>query len=320
MLYAGVDLGGTKVACALGDAERGIVVQRTIPTQSWEGAERVLERVGELIRELSAEAGEDPSSLGMGVPGLADPERGVTLRLPNLPDKWHEVPVRAILSPLVGCPVHLINDVRAATLAELTFGLGRTAHTMAFFAIGTGIGGGIVVDGKLRLGPLGAAGELGHQTILPDGPRCGCGSRGCLEALAGGSAILAQGVRLMKNGEAPHLHDLTGGDLNRLNAGVMAEAAGLGDEAVRRVLVRCAAFIGIAVANVVVTLHPDLVVLGGGVSRIGPLLFDTVRATLRERVQMIPTDDIRVEPSQLGEDAGVLGALAYASSGGQLQS
>ena len=128
----------------------------------------------------------------MGVPGLVEIDTGITKFLPNFPGHWRDVEVARILSARIGCHVQLLNDVRTATLGELTFGHGRGVNTMAFFSLGTGVGGGIVVDGKLRLGPLGAAGELGHMTILPDGPPCGCGSRGCLETLVGAPAIAAR--------------------------------------------------------------------------------------------------------------------------------
>jgi glucokinase len=214
--------------------------------------------------------------------------------------------------------VYLLNDVRMATLGELTFGHGRHANTMAFFALGTGIGGGVAIDGKLRLGPLGAAGELGHQVILPDGPRCGCGNRGCLETLASGPAITAEGIRLMQSGLAPKLYTLCRGDAARVTTKEMAEAAAAGDGNVREAIVRAAQYLGIGVVNVVVTLHPDLIVLGGGVAQIGDLLFDTVRQTLRERVRMFPTDTIEVKPSELGDRAGPLGGIALASKGGLL--
>ena len=183
---------------------------------------------------------------------------------------------------------------------------------MAFFALGTGIGGGVVIDGRLRLGPLGAAGELGHQTIVPDGPPCGCGNRGCLETLASGPAITAQGVWLLASGRAPKLHELVAGDPGAVTPREMALAAAAGDDAVREALIRAAEYIGIGVANVVTALHPDLVVFGGGVAEIGPLLFDTVRETVRRRVGMFPTDDLRIEKSLLGDKAGALGGIALA--------
>lgn len=315
-LYASVDLGGTKIACAFATTEGRILIEEKVPTLSHEGPEAVLERVAGLVNALADRTGVRPSALGMGVPGLADLNQGIIRFLPNLPTQWRDVPARAILEPQIGCPVFLLNDVRSATLGELTFGHGRTANTMAFFALGTGIGGGIVVEGKLRLGPLGAAGELGHQTILPDGPRCGCGNRGCLETLASGPAVTAQGVWLMLSGRAPRLYALVEGDVGRVTPREMAQAAEGGDEAVREVLLEAARYVGIGVANVVVALHPDLIVLGGGVAEIGPLLVETVRAVVRERVGMFPTEDVRIERSMLGEKAGLLGGVALAMHGG----
>jgi glucokinase len=317
-VYASVDLGGTNIKCALGNESGEILYSDSTPTLSHQGPPAVLERIAELVLALSEKAGNKPAALGMGCPGLVDIRNGVTKFFPNLPTKWRDVPVRDILSPAIGCPVYLLNDVRTMALGELTFGHGRTAETMVFFALGTGIGGGIAIDRKLRLGPLGAAGELGHQIILPDGPRCGCGNRGCLETLASGPAIAAEGIRLMQTGLAPRLHELTAGDASRVTTKEMAEAASAGDANVREAIIRAAQYLGIGVVNVVVALHPDLVVLGGGVAQIGDLLFDTVRQTLRERVRMFPTEDIWIKPSQLGDNAGTLGGIALAMKGGRL--
>jgi glucokinase len=315
-IYASVDLGGTKIACAFAGSGGRILGEETVPTDAHEGPETVLKRMAELTSKLAAQVGHQPAAVGMGVPGLVDLEQGVTKFLPNLPGQWRDVPVRDILSPQVGCPVYLLNDVRTATLGELTFGHGRTAQTMVFFALGTGIGGGVAVDGKLRLGPLGAAGELGHHTVIPDGPLCGCGNHGCVEALASGPAITAEGVRLMLIGQAPRLHEIVQGDVSLVSPRTMADAAEAGDAAIRGAIVRAAEYLGIAVSNVVVTLHPDLIVLGGGVAGIGPLLFDTVREAMRSRVRMFPVEDIRIERSLLGEKAGMLGGIALAMKGG----
>ncbi len=310
-VFAGVDLGGTAVKCAMARSDGLILAEESIPTQSHQGPEAVVARIAQAVSRLAASCGAKPAGLGMGVPGLVDLAAGVTRFLPNFPGHWRGVPVRELLAPQAGCPVYLLNDVRTATLGELTFGRGRQSDTMVFFAIGTGIGGGVVVEGKLRLGPLGAAGELGHHTILPDGPRCGCGNRGCLEALASASAIAAEGLRLMLIGQAPKLHELTGGDPGRVNTKTMADAARC-DAAVAEAITRAGEYLGIGVANVVVTIHPDLVVLGGGAAAIGELLFEAVRRTVATRVGMIPTDGVRIEPSLLGDKAGVLGAAALA--------
>ena len=316
-LYASIDLGGTNVACAFGTAQGEVVMEQTVSTASHEGPLAVLARIADLVNRMAAEVGMAPAAAGMGVPGLADLAQGMTRFLPNLPTQWRDVPVRGELAPRIGCPVYLLNDVRMATLGELTYGHGRGGpRTMVFLALGTGIGGGVAIEGKLRLGPLGAAGELGHQTVVPDGPLCGCGNRGCVETLASGPAISAQGVWLMNSGRAPELHKIVDGDAGRVTPREMAAAAAAGDESVRDAIIRAADYLGITIANLIVALHPDMVVLVGGVAQIGDLLFDTVRATVKRRVRMFPPDDVAIVPSQLGTRAGMLGGLALAAKGG----
>jgi glucokinase len=311
-VYASVDLGGTNIVCAFATAGGEVVCEDKVPTLSHEGPDAVLGRIAALVRKLSGQSGRQPAALGMGIPGLADLASGVTKFLPNLPTQWRGVGVRESLEPSVGCPVYLLNDVRMATLGELTFGHGRAVGTMVFFALGTGVGGGVVVDGKLRLGPMGAAGELGHQTILPDGPLCGCGNYGCLETLASGPAIAAQGVWLMHAGRAPKLYDLVAGDAARVTPREMAAAAAEGDEAVRAALTRASEYIAIGIANMVVSLQPELAVLGGGVAEMGAPLFDSVRAAVRRRVGQLMAVEVRVEPSLLGDKAGMWGGVALA--------
>lgn len=312
-IFASVDLGGTKIACALATAQGQILVQKTAPTHAHDGPAAVLMRIAALVNDLASEVGQRPASLGMGVPGLADIETGDVLFLPNLPTQWRGVSAASTLQPLIGCPIYLLNDVRLATLGELVFGHGRTEGNLIFFAVGTGIGGGFTIDGKLFLGPMGASAEFGHMTVVPDGPACSCGSQGCLETYAGGPAITAQGVRLLLAGQTTRLYEIVGGNPAAVTPREMARAAAEGDEGVRTVLVRAAEYLGIGVANVVSVLHPGLVVLGGGVAEIGDLLFDTVRATIRRRVGAFPTGDIDVVPSQLGVNAGLLGGIALAA-------
>ncbi len=317
-IFAGIDLGGTNTSCALAADDGGILAQQTIPTLSHEGPDAVLSRIATTLEGMANEMGERPQAAGIGVPGLADRAKGTTLFLPNLATQWRGVAVAPFLGGRIGCPVYLLNDVRIATLGEMTFGLKSNTGTMIFFALGTGIGGGVVVDGKLRLGPLGAAGELGHQTILPDGPLCGCGNHGCLEALASGPAITAEGVRLLLSGMAPRLYVLTNGRVDQVSPKSMAEAAGQGDDAIREAIVRAATYLGIGIANIVTALHPDLVVLGGGVAAIGALLLDTVRTTVRNRVRMFPVDEVSIQASLLGDKAGLYGGVALAMRGGDV--
>jgi glucokinase len=313
LVYAGVDLGGTNIKAALARSDGTVLAEAQEPTLSHAGPAAVLERIAALVIRLASEVGVHPQSLGLGCPGLVDVAQGVTRFFPNLPTQWRDVPAAEILQSRLSCPVRLLNDVRTATLGELTFGRGRGVSTMAFFALGTGVGGGVVIDGRLRLGPLGAAGELGHQTILPEGPLCGCGNRGCLETLVSGSAIVGEAVRLLRSGLAPELHKLVEGDIGRVTPREVALAAEQGDAALQDLLHRVAGYLGIGVANVVTVLHPELVVLGGGVAEMGGRLFEEVRRVVRRRVGMFPTDGVRIEPSELGEQAGVLGAIALAA-------
>ncbi len=312
-VFASVDIGGAITSCAVASGAGQMLGERTIPTLAHEGPDGVLKRIAATVNELAAATGQKLAALGVGVPGLVDFHRGRTLFLPNLTAGWRDLPVADRLTASVGCPVFLLNDARMAALGELWFGHGRGVKTMVVFMIGTGIGGGIVIDRKLRLGPLGAAGEIGHQTILPDGPLCGCGNRGCLETLAGGPALIAEGVRLMKNGHAPRLYDMVEGSVERLTPRLLAQAAAAGDNSVREAIVRAARLLGIGVANVVTMLHPELVVLGGDVTTgLGPLLVENVKREVRERVRLFPVDKVRIEISALEDKAALWGGVALA--------
>lgn len=317
-VYASVDLGGTNIKAALGTADGAVLCAGSEPTLSYEGPEPVLERMAGLIKRLCGQEGARVAGAGIAVPGLVDLPNGRTRFLPNFPGKWPNVPVRDFLAPRLGCPIYLLNDVRMHTFGELCYGHGRYYKSMALFAIGTGIGGGIVIDGHLRLGSVGAAGELGHQTILPDGPRCGCGSQGCLETLAAAPAIVGEGVRLLLSGLAPKLYEIVGDDLSQVTPKTMAAAAEAGEATVLEAIQRAAGYIGIAAANVAVTLHPDLIVLGGGVAQMGEIFRAPVERMLRQRVRMVPAESIDVKLSQLGDQAGTLGGLALAARSGSL--
>ena len=306
------------MAAAFADADGTVSAQVRVPTGSHEGPPSVVQRMEAMLAQLREMTGSQPDALAVGVPGLADVANGVIRLLTNFPTAWRDVPLAAMLRSAVGCPVYLINDARAATLGELEFGHGRGVRDMIYFGIGTGVGGGIVIDGRLRLGPIGAAGEIGHQTVVADGLHCDCGNRGCLETYVSGPAITGEGVRLFLSGMAPRLHALCEGDVARVTPESMGAAARAGDAHVMTALRRTGEWLGIGVANLVTALHPELIVIGGGVSGLGDLLLDPVRAVVRQRVRMFPSDNVRVECSALGRDAGLLGGIALARRGGAL--
>jgi glucokinase len=317
--HGGLDIGGTYIKAAVVAADGAVAAEDKIRTESYDGHEAVLDRAAALLRRLAASPQANFAAVGAALPGLVDHARGVSRFLPNLHSHWRDVAVADLLSARLGCGVHVLNDARAATLGELHFGQGRGRLnvTLAYFGLGTGVGGGVVIDGTLRLGPLGAAGELGHQTVLPDGPRCGCGNYGCLEVFASGPAIAAEGIRLLQTGQAPALRDQVGGDVSKVTPKAMAQAAAA-DASIADAIRRAARFLGIGVSNLIVTLHPDVVVIGGGVSAIGDLLMDTVRKTVRERVGILPTESVEIVASPLGTRGGMLGAAALAMRGGHI--
>jgi glucokinase len=316
--YAGVDLGGTKTAIAIGDGHStSVLASRTIETRGERGPEDVLARIGAAGDELRREAGiEALSGAGVGIPGLCDIAGGRVLFCPNLTGNWRGVEAGAILARSLGAPVRLLNDARAAAWGEFRFG-SRPGDDLLMVTVGTGIGGGVVLDGRLRLGRLGAAGEIGHQTVVPNGVPCGCGNRGCLESVSSGPALAAEGVRLLRIGLAPNLHGLVGGDADAVSPGKMADS---GDPEIEAAIERSARWLGTGIANAVTLLGVERVVLTGGMSALGDKLLVPIREEIKTRVRMFPPDDVQVECSAVGERAGVLGALAWAADHGERNS
>jgi glucokinase len=315
-LYIGIDLGGTNLRAAIADTDTGqIFHQRKCPTLAAEGQKAVIERIVQLIRELCNEDDESIRSIkgvGIGVPGTPDIDAGVIQFLPNLPGKWLNVPLQAIIEEQVALPVALINDVRAITLGEWTFGAGRGADTLVCLAIGTGIGGGVVVNGVFHLGIGGTSGEFGHHVVEKNGLPCGCGGRGCLELYASGPAIAAMGVKEVMHGHTTRIGEFADHDLNRIDAEMIARAAGEGDPIANEIFRRAGMYIGIAVGNILGTISPQRVIFAGGVSRAGDLLLRPIVETVHERVHVVPVDKVEFVLAELGINGGLLGAALWA--------
>lgn len=315
--YIGLDFGGTNLKAGVVNVETGEIAHvKSIRTQPYTGSLNVMRRMGDLIDKVIAASGSKKSALGaigIGVPGTLDMEHGTVKFLTNLPGHWPNVPLAATIHEMIGLPIFLINDVRAITYGEWKFGAGRGATSMACFAIGTGIGGGLVVDNRLVLGIEGTAGEVGHISIDHDGPVCGCGSRGCVEAFASGPAIAAAGIKAVVQGFETSIGKMADYDLNKITAELIFRAAQAGDAVARDIFEKAGYYIGIAVANVLSTVGSRRIVIGGGVALAGDLLLDAIRRTIKERVRLMPVDQVEVVPAALGTDAGVIGAAAWAA-------
>jgi glucokinase len=288
--HLGIDLGVTNLKWA--------VVERTddtwttldrgqVPTLATEGPDAVVDRIGITARTLR-DQWPNASTLGIGVPGRYDPEAGSIRFLVNMPGEWTGRPVAPPVADSVGLPVTLINDARAFGVAELRLGAARGASSMVGVTLGTGVGGVIAIDGRVYLGHDGTGGEVGHTTVDPDGPPCGCGDRGCLEAYAAAHKIAAAcGTETAE-------------------AGVVAARAG--DARALAGFAEVGRWIGIALASMVTIVTPDTVVIGGGVAAAGDLLLDPIRAEIRQRVFMTSIDRLEVVTAQLGTWAGAIGA------------
>ena len=291
--YLGLDLGGTNIKAAVIESADPPVVVHTAsaPTQAAEGPEAVAERMVRIGRDLAAEVGPI-DGLGAGVPGLFDFDTGVITFFTNLPGAWGGFPLRATLAAGLRMPATLINDARAFTLAEATLGAGRGCATVACITLGTGVGGGLFINGELHFGAFGIAGELGHQTVHPDGPTCGCGNPGCMEALTRASAIAAAAGR---------------STIEEVLAG-----ADDGDPACQAALAEAARYFGIGLANVVTTVGPERIVVGGGVAEAGDALLGRIRQAVQDRVTLVPPDQVEIVAAALGAGAGAIGAALAA--------
>jgi len=316
--YLGCDLGGTNMRAAVVDAETGATFTAVKnATHAHEAPEAVIGRMVHLFEAAITASGVLRSAIrgaGVGVPGRVDYESGETRFLPNFYGNWPDVPLASRLQKLTGLPTHLINDVRSITLGEWRFGAGKGIDTLACFAIGTGIGGGLVIRNRLHLGLLGSAGELGHLIIdtSQDAPVCGCGARGCVEAFSSGPQIAARGARAVMQGRTTVIGELAGHDLNKITPALICNAAQAGDPVALEIYDEAGYHLGIAVASVVVALAPKMVIFGGGVAAAGELLLAPVRRALSERVHMLPPEKVRLAQAMLGDEAGIAGAAGWA--------
>lgn len=315
--YLGVDLGGTSMSAAVIDQANGKMLGlENVPTLARQGSDAVITRMAALVEASIRSSGiarEEILGVGIGAPGMLDMQRGETLFLTNFAGNWPHVPLTARIQASTGLPVALINDVRAMTFGEWRFGAGQGVDNLACFAIGTGIGGGLVLDGHLHLGLMGTAGELGHISLDPNGPVCGCGNRGCLETFSSGPAITAAALKVITQGLTTSMAQMVGGDLNKVTPRLVAEAAQAGDPFAKAIFEEAGFYLGMAIVNVLVTVSPQRIVIGGGVAQAGDLLFEPMRRTVYDRTHVVPIEEIEILPAALGIYAGLVGASAWAA-------
>jgi glucokinase len=305
----GIDMGGTNLRVALGSPAGELLDKRFRATQAEPGAEAGIKALTEMMEELAAANNlrmSDIGATGVGVPGPSNPATGVLLNPPHLPG-WHNFPVAGRLEAATGIPTRLENDAQLAAYGEFHRGAGRGTRHLLYVTISTGIGGGIVIDGKLYIGAGGTAGEVGHIVIDPDGPICGCGRRGHLEAVASGTAMARIAAERIAAGETSSLSRL-----EKITAKAIGDAADAGDALAQAVLRDSGRLLGLGLGGLLNILDPEVLVLGGGVIMIGPAFLDHVHPAIKESAFESTYSHVRIVTVELGQDAGLVGALEFA--------
>ena len=305
----GVDVGGTNVKIALVDFDGKIIYSNTVPTRAEMGYEAGVNNIKQAIKELMQETSANAKTIeaiGFGLPGQIDYKEGLVKNLPNIPG-WVNIPLAKIMEEEFSIPTRLDNDVRCAALGELNFGAGKGCENLICITVGTGIGSGIVLNGKLVRGAANAAGEIGHIKMqMTGGPLCGCGDYGCFEAYASGPAIVTMAKEYISGGKSAKYKEMAPDGI--ITPYLVAQAALQGDAVSIQIFKQMGKIIGTGLASVVNLLNPQKIIIGGGVADAGDILLEPIRQTILDRAMPIQGQSVEVVPAQLANSAGVIGA------------
>ncbi len=313
-VYLGIDLGGSNMTAALISSAGAILDLEKIETKAQQGPEKVIRRivcVSKTVMEKAKIETKQLKGIGIGVPGVLDTKQGVVKYSPNLPG-WKNIPLRKKLRAAFKKTVIIDNDANVAAFGEKWQGAGKGYEHVVVYTLGTGIGGGIIQNGKISHGSCDGAGELGHTTIITNGPRCGCGNYGCLEALASGTAIAREGRKTIRSHPGSCLAKLVNGSKQPLTTKLIFQAARAGDRVALAIIEQAGTYLGISVANIINLLNPQIVIIGGGVSQGGESLLKYVRAEAKKRALKELYKCTKIVRAKLADRAGVIGAAGIA--------
>ena len=308
-----IDLGGTKIIAALVTNSHVSFKDYSL-THAGEGPRIVIKRICEAIDRVMGQAGLDLTQLhniSIAAAGAIDSKNGVVTLSPNLPG-WRNIPLAETLRQKYPTRVFLIHDANASALAEHRYGAGRGTKNMIYLTVSTGIGGGIIINNRIYEGASGAAGEIGHMTIDVNGPKCNCGNTGCLEMLASGTALAREAVRRIQQGEKSLLTGMVNGKIENITAREVGEAAEKGDAVASASINQIAGYLGIGLVNLVNIFNPEVIVIGGGVAKLGERLLEPARKIVQERAFPLQARAVKIVPAQLGDDSGIIGAAVFA--------
>jgi glucokinase len=310
----GVDLGGTSFSVAWLHASGQLEQHQEFETKAFRPRDEIVLDLANAISDtaqIAREAGYTVSGVGLGFPGVIDAHAGKVLLPPNFGEGWHGFALADAIKKHTQLETHLINDARAFCLAESRLGAGLGKTDLLGITLGTGVGGGFILDGVLYLGKYCTAGEFGHQIYDPNGSICGCGSRGCLEVYTSGPGIVAAATRPLRQGRVPRLREIINNDLNNLSPQAVAQAANAGEHECLEILEAVARALAWGITNVTHLLGVEIVVIGGGVAQAGSVLFDPIRQHLEAMAKMVEHVP-EVVPAKLGNNAGLFGAALWA--------
>jgi len=311
-----VDLGGTKTIAAVVSPAGKIISQRRCLTRSDKGARGVLKQLLLLMKDTVLQARLEPSELegiAIACAGIIDMRKGMVTMSPNIPG-FSGIRLRDMVEREFGVRSYVLNDASAAAWGEYCFGAGRGVKNMVYLTVSTGIGGGIITNGQLYLGADGCAGEIGHMIIKKDGPQCKCGSHGCLEALVSGWAVTREAIEHLKRGEESSIIRLARGKIENITAATISLAAKQGDLVAREVIAGAASYLGVGLANLINIFNPELIIIGGGLSRMGNMLLEPARKVAEQAAFTLPSRTVRILRARFITHAGILGAAAYVFS------
>ncbi|MDD5449099.1 MAG: ROK family protein [Candidatus Omnitrophica bacterium] len=304
------DLGGTNIKIALVKDENRIVKKSNLSTRAYKGKTSLISALSNACLEIMKEAGlrkQDILGIGIGAPGLIDSKRGIIHQLVNIKG-FKEVPLKDLVEKTTGMSVFIDNDVNVMTLGELHHGAGRGAKNMVCITLGTGVGGGIVIDGRLYRGSTLSAGEIGHMPLNEKGPNCNCGGFGCMEKYVGNKYIVEVAIRKIKEGKKTAVTGLVNGDLKKITPEIISMAEKKGDRLAASVWEEIGGHLGVTVAGVINLLNPERIIVGGGIADAGKILFEAIRKTVKQRAMRLPADCAKIVKAKLGQDAGLIGA------------
>ncbi|MDD3725770.1 MAG: ROK family protein [Candidatus Ratteibacteria bacterium] len=305
----GIDIGGTYIKAGITDENGNILTKQQFPTMAEKGSrDIVLQQIETAIEFAMGELDEPPAGIGIGTPGVVDNE-GVVFEAPNLPD-WHNLPLKKIFSEKYNLPVVVENDVNSITWGEFLYGAGKGYNTIICITLGTGVGGGIVKDGKLIRGSRYSAVEIGHIPIEYKGPQCKCGNYGCVERFVGRDYIVERAVKAIKEGKKTFIYELAEGMTENITPKLISVAYKKGDRVATDIWIDVGVCLGALFSGLVNLLNPELIVIGGGISQNVEVMFETIEKTIKERAMRILAENVKVVQSSLGTDAGIISAGA----------